>query len=197
MAAGDSPVSICNIALIALGEDPIVSLSDNTKRAILCNARYDDVRRAVLRSQPWNSARKQVQLAASTTSPLFNYDNAYPLPNDFIRMYGLDTDLEESIYDIMADPASGKLTLYTDEGAPLNVTYIYDLQDCTQMDPLLVHTIGYQLAGELALPLTQSSERAQQVLNVMAAKLQIARMVDSQDNAPREWDTDILLRSRR
>src|SRR4051812_49288353 len=87
MAAGDSIVSICNLALIALGEDQISSLDDPYKRAILCAALYDPTRRALLRAGKWNFARKQMQLAASATAPLFDYGNAYPLPADFIDMW--------------------------------------------------------------------------------------------------------------
>jgi hypothetical protein len=53
MAAGDSIVGICNLALVqGLGQDPISALSENRKAAILCNLNYDQVRRALLRSHP-------------------------------------------------------------------------------------------------------------------------------------------------
>ncbi|HWK44923.1 MAG TPA: hypothetical protein VNT30_09390 [Stellaceae bacterium] len=190
MSLGDSIISICNTALFALGEDPISSLGDPTKRAILCKARFDPVRRAVLRAYPWNCAKKQAQLAAAATPPLFTYANAYPLPPDFLRMY----DLPES------DKAQWEIIgrqLLTDEGAPLDVVYIQDLTDPTVMDPLLVECIGDQLAAELAQPLTQSQAKQQGMLTVLKGKLDAARLADSQQNSPVEWDEDIWLRSRR
>lgn len=190
MAAGDSSTSICNIALIALGEDPITSLADNTKRAILCSARYQDVRRAVLRSHPWNCNRKQAQWASDATGPLFTFAYRYQLPGDFMRMYSMPEN-DMALWDIMDG------YLYTDQGSPLDVVYGYDLQDETKFDPLLTHAIAYSLAGELAIPLTQNTERAKQALAVMEGKLGIARLIGSQENSPREWDEDILLRSRR
>jgi len=49
-------VSICSNALRRLGDDPITSLTDDTERARLCNAFYQDSRDLVLRSHPWNFA---------------------------------------------------------------------------------------------------------------------------------------------
>jgi len=193
----DSSVTICNIALIALGEDPITSLSDNNKRAILCNARYDDIRRALLRSHPWNFAKKQAQLAADPMAPLFDYQTRFAVPTDFMRFYRESADDDMATWDIMADGTTGSLFIYCNETAPLNVIYVYDCQDPTEFDSLFVQALAYQIASELAIPLTQNSQRAQQGLAIMEGKLSIARLVGSQENAPREWDEDILLRSRR
>lgn len=191
MAAGDSSTSICNIALIALGEDPITSLADNTKRAILCNARYDQVRRAVLRGHPWNCARKQAQIAAATVAPLFDWQSRYPLPADFIRFYRESREQDMDIWEVMNG------YIYTNTTGALNCLYIYDLQDATMFDSIMVDSIAFQLASELALPLTQNSTRAEAALSALAGKLSIARMAGAQENAPREWDVDVLLRSRR
>jgi hypothetical protein len=194
MAAGDSVVSICNIALIALGEDPITSLADNTKRAILCNARYDDIRRAVLRGHTWNCNRKQAKLAADPIPPLFTRSYRYRLPGDYMRMYNLPEN-DMSVWDVFSDGTAQ--FLHTDETSPLDVVYGFDLQDATQFDPLLAHTIGYQIAVELCNPLTQSTERLKTVEAIFEGKIAISRLVGSQENSPREWDEDILLRSRR
>lgn len=190
MAQGDSIVSIMNIALIELGEDLIVAPTQNTKRAIIMNARYDDVRRATLRSHPWDCARQYVQLAASPTPPPFKYNQSYPLPNDFLRMVDLpDNDMAQ--WDVVGN------NLYTDESAPLNVIYIFDLQDPTRFDPLLVHAIANHLALECAWPITHSQETYDRVAKKFDGKLEAARLVTSQENSPKEWDEDIWLRSRR
>ncbi len=191
MAAGDSSTSICNISLIALGEDPITDLSDNTKRAILCRARYDDVRRGQLRGHPWNCAKKQAQLAAATVGPLFDWTSRYPLPGDFMRFYRESRELDLDIWDVMDGH------IYTNTTGALDCLYVYDLQDATKMDPLLVHAIAFDLAAELGMALTQNSTRVELALEKLGAKLSSARMAGAQENAPREWDVDVLLRSRR
>jgi len=195
MAAGDSAVSICNIALIALGEDVITSLADNTKRAILCNARYNDVRRAALRGHTWNCNRKQVQLAADPVNPLFTYSYRYRLPGDYMRMYNLPEN-DMSVWDVFSD-GTAQFLFTQDAGAPLDVVYGFDLQDPSQFDPLLVQTIAYMLAVELCIALSQSTDHLKMLEGMLEAKLGISRLVGSQENSPREWDEDVLLRSRR
>ncbi len=192
MAQGDSVVSICNSALVALGEDLITALTDNTKRAILCNLRYDPVRRAALRSHPWNFAKAQANLAASTTDPLFDYDWAYPLPADFIRFWDESSD----------DNDEPELEIYgnqvlTDDAPPLGIIYVQDVQDPTRFDALFVQLLALELAFDLCEPLTQSGDKLKDVSARLTEKRTMARLVTSQENSPREWDEDIWLRARR
>ena len=192
MAAGDSSTSICNIALIALGEDPITDLAENSKRAILCKARYDDIRRFVLRTHIWNCARKQAQIAADPTAPLFKWLNRFAIPADFIRFYSENDETNDmDVWDVMDG------FIYTNATAPLQIVYVYDLQDATKFDATLSHVIAYNIASELGLPLTQNTERVKLALSQMEGKYNIARFIGAQENAPREWDVDVLLRSRR
>jgi hypothetical protein len=195
MAAGDSATSICNIALIALGEDPIKDLAENNKRAILCTARYNDLRRSMLFSHPWGFAKKQAQLAADVTAPLFTWQWRYRTPEDFIRFYN-EPEQDLSIWEIMADD-TGATFIYANDEPPFQCVYVYDCQDPTKFDPGFVQALAFQIASELALSLTQNSQRAQQGLQMMEGKLAMARFAGAQQMAPKEWDVDILLRSRR
>lgn len=191
MAQGDSNISICNIALIALGEEPIITMADATKRAILCNARYDDIRRFVIRTHTWNCCKKQAQIAADPTAPLFQYTYRYRIPTDFIRFY----DEDQSMYDMSVwDVMDG--FIYSNDTAPLNITYIFDQQDCTLMDAIMTHVIAYNIASELGMSITQNATKVQNAKDFMKAKYDIARFIGAQENAPREWDVDVLLRSR-
>lgn len=191
MAAGDSPVSICNVGLIdGLGQDPISSLDDPVKAAILCKQRYDGLRREMLRQFPWNFARKQAKLAADVTAPLFQYGHAYPLPADYITMVNLpDNDMAE--WQVFGN------ALYTDEGAPLNVIYICDFEDPVRFDPLFVKCLGLSIASALAIPLLQDKRLRDDLEALWRAKLGTAQSIASQENSPQPWDVDVLLRSRR
>lgn len=195
MAAGDSPVSICNIGLIALGEDPITSFTANGKRGTLCGVRYDQLRRAMLRACPWNCATRQVQLAASTTAPLFTYSALYAVPADFLRLNDLP-DNRDALWELMNIAGVGPC-IATDEGAPLNVLYNFDLQDATQFDPLLSEAIGYAVGATLAIPLARDKALKQMCEQEREGKLASARLTSAQENSRREWDTDTWLRQRR
>jgi hypothetical protein len=195
MPAGQSIVGIANIALFELGEDPIASLADPNKRALACQARYDDVRLATLADAPWNCAKKLAQLAASPDVPPFGYANQYPLPADFVRMLRVaDQDglgLGDGRWEVLGP------MLMSDLGAPLNTLYIFDLQDPTRFDPKLAQTIGYALALEIAPGIVRDDSRIARIQQKYATRISEAKTISSQQNAPREWDADVLLRSRR
>lgn len=196
MAAGDSPTSISNLALAMLSEDPIANVNppDNTKSGRLCRQFYDTSRRAMLEAAPWRCAKKQVELAASATVPLFTYNYAYPLPADWIRSFELPED-GLMRWEIM-DVAGVGLCLLTDAGGPLEFTYIYDLQDCTMMQPLLVMTIAADMAVNMALPLSRDMTLKQACMSDREGYLSAARTASAQQASPRQFDSDRLLRSR-
>jgi len=190
MAVGDSQTSICNIGLIELGQDPLTSIDDNCKAAILCRARWDSLRREMLAERPWNCAKKQAVLAAKPESPLFSFANAFPLPADFLGMVNLpDNDMAQ--WEIVGSD------LYTDEAAPLKLLYIFDLQDVTRFTPLLSKCLGFSIGAALAMPLTQDKKLRDQLTESWHEMLATAASVSSQQNSPVEWDVDVALRSRR
>ena len=72
-----SIVDICNGALNQLGATTILSLTEDSKNARLCNSRYTQVRDAVFRSHPWNCLQKRVELAADSTAPAWGFKYQY------------------------------------------------------------------------------------------------------------------------
>lgn len=195
MPAGQSIIGIANIALFELGEDPIASLGDPNKRAIACQARYDDVRLATLEDAPWDCAKKLAQLAASPTAPPFGYANQFPLPADWVRMIKVaDQDglgLGDRRWEVLGQ------YLMSDLGAPLNTLYVFDLQDPTKFSPKLAQAIGYALALEIAPGICRDDSRIARIQKKYDTRISEAKTISSQQNAPREWDADVLLRSRR
>jgi hypothetical protein len=189
MAAGDSIVSICNMALIAIGEDPITSLSDARKAAILCNALYDPTRREMLEMQPWKFAKKQASLAASPTAPAFTYENAFPLPADFIRMYD-EPEEDDPEYEIQGTQ------MLSNDDSPFQMVYIFDCQDPTTFSPLFVQLLAVALGQKLAQPLTQNIEKENELASKVEAYLDRAALSNSQQESARELNDDVLLRSR-
>ena len=199
MAIGDSAVSICNTGLILIGSDPINAFTDNTKRAILCNLRYDQLRRDVLRRKDWNFARKRVQLPAASMPPAFGYSAAYPVPPDFLRLLPPDDDDDLYGEDFCIEQNNGAtsvLTNYSDDNGVLNLRYVYDCSDASLMDPLFVSALGARIGLELATPLSRSAAEKQLAQKAYDDALSDASTASSQENAPQEMDSDILLVAR-
>lgn len=57
-------LELCNAALMRLGAEPINAFSDDSKRAKLCDAHYERIKRDFISSSPWNFALKRVILDA-------------------------------------------------------------------------------------------------------------------------------------
>lgn len=200
MSYGDTSVTISNLALAMLSEDPITSLSPatpNNKAARLCALHYDTSRRAMLEAAPWRCAKKQFQATASATAPLFDYGSAYPVPSDYLRMFELPEDgsMRWELINV-----GGALFVMTNAGVSgdgtLDLTYIYDLQDPAIMSPLLVKTIAADMAQAMAFPLSRDLELVQLCVQQREAYLALARTVSAQQASPRPFDADTLLRSR-
>ena len=189
MSAGDSVVSICNLALGQIGEYPISSLTDQRKAAILCGQFYDPCRRQLLEEQPWKFAKAQAQLAASTTAPLFTYDNAYLMPADFLRM--LDEPEEDNPqYEIMGGQ------ILSNDRSPFEMLYVRDVTDPTLFSALFVKVLSLRLAADLARSLAQNDTMAQELDQKAEAMLDKAALVNGQEESSQTLDEDVWLRAR-
>ena len=100
VAGGASIVGLCNQALFILGQKSIISLTEDTEAARLCNGRYAYNRDAAIRSYPWNCAMARTSLAQSGTTPSWKYDYKYALPTNpyCLRVMSME-EQEESGYN--------------------------------------------------------------------------------------------------
>ena len=188
-----SKVSIFNAALTELGEDRVTSPSEDTEPAKVCLARYDDVRDAVLRAHPWNSAKRRASLA-STTAPAFGFANAFVLPTDpfCLRVFRLDPDTH-GLHPTWK--VEGRQIL-TDEGAPLNIEFIARITDEQEFDALLADAIAMRLGAAVAYRLTNSRSKEKEVRELYRRVLREARSVDGQEGTTDPPLTDEFLDSR-
>ena len=81
-----SVVQICNGALNQLGASTILTLTEDSKNARLCNARFENVRDAVFRHHPWNCLQKRLALPADTETPAWGFTKQFTLPADCLRL---------------------------------------------------------------------------------------------------------------
>ena len=165
-----STVDICNGALNQLGATTILSLTEDSKNARLCNSRYTQVRDAVFRSHPWNCLQKRVELASSTTTPAWGYKFKFDLPGDCLRLLRiLDFD---SNYQV-----EGRSILSNNE--TMKILYISRVEDPNQYDELLRETLSAALGSDIAYAITSNNTTSQNMLVTYQEKLKDARFVDS------------------
>lgn len=189
MAAGDSQMSISNSALLAIGADLITSLDDRSKPAIVCKAQWDQTRQQLLASHPWRFALKQAQLSASTSAPLFGYGAAYPLPNDCLRVYDMPLNPTDP-WEVFGP------NLLTDAGAPAQIVYVADIEDCTAYPPWFVAAFVTSLAQAISVSVSNDAAKVATVNRALPGALRDAKTADSQQGSNRELDADVWLRAR-
>lgn len=154
-----TPVDICNSALIDVGKDTITALTDNSEQARICRLKWPFSRDAVIRSFHWRCLAKRATFTRLAAAPTFGYLYQYQLPPDCIQVRKVFTTTG-------ADPAfevEGNALLTDDPGG--NVIYTaYDAKkdNVGLFDSLLTAAIGKHLAAEIA-PALKGAERAQQM----------------------------------
>jgi len=181
-----SVVDICNGALNQLGASTILSLTEDSKNARLCNARFTQVRDSIFRSHPWNCLQKRVQLAADTDAPAWGFTKQYTLPADCLRLLTIldyDSDYKVEGRKILTDNSS------------LKILYIGRIEDPNEYDELLRETLSAALAADIAYAITSSNPLTANMYNLLRDKLREARFVDStegQNTQPDKGMADVM-----
>lgn len=182
-----STVDICNKALIKIGEDTIIDLTENSKAARLCNQIYADLRDTMLREHPWNFAIKRAQLARLTTDPIFEFDAQFQLPSDCLKVLRTDDDL--SPYRV-----EGKALLVNSNA--VKIEYISRVEDTTMFDSLFVEALSDRIGAHLVYNLADNTQLVQIMEQKALSRIRQARSMDGQEGIPRSVEADQWLNTR-
>ena len=165
-----STVDICNGALNQLGATTILSLTEDSKNARLCNSRFTQVRDGVFRSHPWNCLQKRIELAQDTTAPAWGFSYAYTLPADCLRLLRIldyDSNYKVEGRKILSNTSSMK------------ILYVSRVTDPNEYDELLRETLSAALGADIAFAVTSNNQTATNMYTLFQDKLKDARFVDS------------------
>jgi len=176
-----SVVNMCNSALNLLGASTIAALTDDTKNARLCNQRYEPVRNRVFRSHAWNCLHKRLQLAQNSTAPVVEYDHAYALPSDCLRVLKIHNGTTDSIASALDYKLEGR-NIVTDIDTVFLIYIALDT-DPNNYDTYLRESISHQLAADLAYAITNNATLANQYMTRADERLREARFIDATENS--------------
>ena len=181
-----SVVDICNGSLNQLGASTILTLTEDSKNARLCNARYTQVRDSLFRSHLWNCLTKRVELAKDTEVPSWGFSYQFTLPADCLRVVTIlnyDYDYKVEGRKILANHGT------------LKIQYISRVEDPNQYDELLRETISAALSADIAYAVTSSNPVANNMYKLFQDKLREARFVDAtegQNTNPDNGQSDVV-----
>ena len=176
-----SVVNMCNSALNLLGASTISALTDDTKNARLCNQRYEPVRNRVFRSHAWNCLHKRVQLAQNSTSPVVEYDHAYALPSDCLRVLKIHNGTTDSIATALDYKLEGR-NIVTDIDTVFLIYIALDT-DPNNYDTYLRESISHQLAADICYAITNNATLANNYMTRADERLREARFIDATENS--------------
>jgi hypothetical protein len=186
-----SDVGIASAALRKIGQPPITAFTEDSKAGRLANARFSELRDALLEKHPWNFAMKRASLSASTTSPDWGYANAFPLPTDYIRVFEVNGENEES----------GKWKvengeIVTDLSAPLDIRYVYRVTDANRMTAGFREALASVCAADWAEDITGDDSVVEIAERKMRIAVAQARSNDGQEGFPDQIEADEWLDAR-
>lgn len=188
MAYTVSEVSICNQAMVELGANTFSSRTEQNSEAIACNNVFDNLRRELISSHPWNFAMKQVELAESASTPVLQFDHQFAVPSDRLRLWKV---LDDGNYRDMEN------LILTDK-TTCKIVYIFDNTDVTTWPPYFISLFVAALVAKLAYPITESGAQSERAHAVFEKKFQTAKTINATEdiqNTYGQFDS-LLLNSR-
>jgi len=189
-----SEVDICNIAFTAhLGAKPIQSFQDSTKEGLLARTSYKEMRDSVLRAHPWNCATKRLAITQDGDNPVWGFEAAYTLPEDYLRVTEIDGETigVDQYTGYKWQIETGKIL--TDISSPLNIKYIFRNTSVGSYDAELVEAISYKLAMTWVEPLIKAANLKEVMHELYRAALSSARGSDGQEGSPRKIESSTWL----
>ena len=182
-------VEIASNALRLLGDDPITSFSDDTERARLVNAIYEEMRDEVTRAAVWNCCKSRQVLASLSETPAFGWAYYHQLPAECLRVVDVlsgDTRIDHTIEGrrLMTDVSS------------VNLIFLQRVTDPNEFDVLFISAYTARIAAELALPVSGSNTVATAMWTAYDKKITEARTIDSQEGTPANLDAQSIMDAR-
>lgn len=174
-----SRLQICNMALGHLRQQELRDYDERSEGARNCRLYYNDAVRATLRAFDWPFARGWVTPPVSTMPPKPGWRYSFVLPADCLRVREIwrrnrnDPQIKYEVTANMQRPGEG-VVLHCNMSAP-TVIYTVELLDAQAFDASFVQALSYQLALQLAMPLTGKAALAEVQRKMFAQTLSVAQ----------------------
>lgn len=150
---------IANGVMRLLGQQTF-TLSDGTPHDAQFGDLYDEVLADLLRSHPWNFATKREELTQNGTAPIFEFEFAYDLPADFIRIISVHPNSDGRgtiVYREELVDDTGDTRVLVAGANELWLRYVALITDTTLFPPDFTRALQYALARDLSIPITDSN----------------------------------------
>lgn len=187
----ETETQICNLALSEIGAKLISNYEeDSTEEARACRLHFDQTRDALLRRHQWNFAQVRADLSQETAAPVSDWDSAWQLPADCVRVISLPSDNPYKPHQEFA--VEGRLVLVR-ALTEVTLLYVSSAVPVTSWDPLFIDALSLSLAVKLAkslahdVAMSQAAAATLAQLALPAAFTADARESMSNENSGPAW----------
>lgn len=167
MASSD--IDISNSAILKVGGTRINSFNDNKVEAVVCNEFYERSYKWLLAQYYWGFASRTVDLAQLADKPNHEYEYAYALPADFIRV---QRTFPNSNYKIVGRE------LHTNE-RQIGIKHTFRVKE-EHLPIYFEQTMMYYLAEQISIAITENQSKADSNYMKYQDHLKRAKSLDSQ-----------------
>lgn len=182
-----SPTSICNEALVFLGESQLLEFPESSINSDRCEVFYDRVKKSELKKHPWNFAIKRSNLTRLVSTPENEYTYQFTLPPDLLRIlnvYPIGTNWRREGQLLLSDYSTS------------NIRYIANVDE-SQFCPEFASMVAAKMAWCLASVLTERAEKRQEAAQWFEDAKSEAKNMDSRESSIDELEPTMAEEVRR
>ncbi len=178
--------SICNDALVFLGERPLLTFPEESLNSDYCNIFYSRVKAGELTKHPWNFATDRIQLTQIATAPICEYPYQYQIPINLLKL--LDVYPSDARWRREKDSILAECT-------PLYARGIFNVNE-EDFSVLFASTVAARLAMFLAPIITERDIKFNQAASWYQDVVADARRADASEESIDQMDDLDVVRKR-
>lgn len=170
--------------------------TETTIEALMGNQYFEDTLDEILSEHSWNFATFRAELAQSATTPEYEYEYYYALPNNPYCITVVEA-VNSDAYEVDDYEVENGRYIATDS-ATLKIKYIGRSSNYTQLPPKFKAALIYLLASKFATAFTNNVSMSERMYGAYELQLRKAKTHDAKQGTPElEKDTDYEFKNAR
>lgn len=192
-----SKTDICNLALSWLAANLLTDFdTDDTTEAEYCRANYAITRDSVLEDAAWTFATARATLSPIVTPEgSYGYSNYFQIPADCLSVLSCTGNADELHDGNRMDWRVEGITIGANEDI-VYIRYLRRIDDESLFSKSFIRAFAARLAGDLAIPLTESKQLEQTMLQKYEMALSDAKANDGFQGANDQIQSNSIILER-